>query len=657
MRIKQIIYIVLIGLSAVLCNGCDDMHDRPLTSTGGVMGEESTAEMYILSEGLFNQNNSTLARHSFTSNTTTPNYFEALNKRGLGDTANDMALYEDRLYIVVNVSSQIEVIDWKTGLSITHISVLQENGSSRQPRSIAFGGEKAYVCCFDGSVVRIDLNTLVIDATLQVGRNPDGICVQNGKLYVSNSGGLDTDGIGPDNTVSVIDIATFSKIKEVVVGYNPGKIVAGWGETVLLITRGSNVEEGDYRLIEIDATYDVVNHTFEEKALNFAVNDELIYLYDYQYSTNQTDYKVLNQRTRQVVSDSFIADGTSISTPYGIFVNPYNGNVYITDAYSYNVKGDVLCFNPHGQLQYRIDNVGMNPNTIVFSDRNSQSQIDPTPEEENKSNAFANRVLEYMPAPGQYMNTTTMAYKTGFNADEVLEYATERIRNRYIISLGAYGGYITLGFHSPVANRAGEYDFKVYGNASYNMFGTATGALGGSSEPGIVLVSKDTNGNGLPDDEWYELAGSEYGTSNETRGYKITYHRPTPLDANVRWTDNQGEEGYVFRNSYNTQESYYPLWIDEEEITFSGTRLKDNAILENGMWVGYCYEWGYADNHPNSTEMSKFKIDWAVDATGNRVHLDEIDFVRIYSAVNQSAGVMGEISTEVMTVENLHYNN
>ncbi len=52
-------------------------------------------------------------------------------------------------------------------------------------------------------------------------------------------------------------------------------------------------------------------------------------------------------------------------------------------------------------------------------------------------------------------------------------------------------------------------------------------------------------------------------------------------------------------------------------------------------WVGYCYAWGYADNHPNGEEQCKFKIDWAVDKNGNPVVLDGIDFVRIYTAVNQ----------------------
>ncbi len=99
----------------------------------------------------------------------------------------------------------------------------------------------------------------------------------------------------------------------------------------------------------------------------------------------------------------------------------------------------------------------------------------------------------------------------------------------------------------------------------------------------------------------------------------------------------------------------------DDEITFSGTRLPDNAVNEGTAtsqhWVSYCFDWGYADNHPNNTEYSKFKIDWAVDANGNQVQLDGIDFIKIYCAVNQDCGWMGEASTEISTIEDLHYSN
>ena len=194
----------------------------------------------------------------------------------------------------------------------------------------------------------------------------------------------------------------------------------------------------------------------------------------------------------------------------------------------------------------------------------------------------------------------------------------------------------------------------------YNLYKTSnkttgTGGLGGSSEPGIVLVSKDTNKDGIPNDEWYELAGSEYGKDTETREYEITYQRPNPTDGDVAWRDNQGNSGLIKRNSYHKQNSYYPNWIEADEMTFKGTRLKDNAVLEGNTWVGYCYAWGYADNHPYNTEYCKFKIDWAIDKNGTPVKLDAIDFVKIYTAVNQNVGWMGEISTEILYVEDLHF--
>ena len=94
-------------------------------------------------------------------------------------------------------------MDFQPRNSLTQIQMLTENGNPREPRYIAFHKEKAYVCSYDGTVARIDTASLAIDAMTTVGRNPDGICVQDDKLYVSNSGGLDhASGLGVDNTVS-----------------------------------------------------------------------------------------------------------------------------------------------------------------------------------------------------------------------------------------------------------------------------------------------------------------------------------------------------------------------------------------------------------------------------------------------------------------------
>ena len=294
-------------------------------------------------------------------------------------------------------------------------------------------------------------------------------------------------------------------------------------------------------------------------------------------------------------------------------------------------------------------------------------------EEQVAYSRYISRVYEYRPAPGQFVNEMP-EYEEGDTEADMLKKAEESISgaNDVMISLGGFGGYVTFGFDHSVVNVPGEYDFKVYGNAFYAAGNPNPDNpnSGGSSEPGVVMVSFDRNGNGLPDDEWYELAGSEYSNPSTRHGYSITYRRPaddkpaTPADGTpmtdttyVRWTDNLGREGYISKVVYHTQ-AYYPEWIPEDEMTFSGTLLPDNAVDESGngsFFVLYAYGWGYADNHPNEAEdKASFDIDWAVDASGSPVRLPCVDFIRVYTGVNQQCGWIGETSTEITRAEDLH---
>ena len=104
------------------------------------------------------------------------------NQRRLGDTANDIAIYGNKIYVVVNVSSTVEVIDFPTGKSIRQISMLRDNGSSRQPRAIAFDKDKAYVCSYDGTVEMCIRDREITPELL----NPEGATYSwlvNGKEY------------------------------------------------------------------------------------------------------------------------------------------------------------------------------------------------------------------------------------------------------------------------------------------------------------------------------------------------------------------------------------------------------------------------------------------------------------------------------------------
>ena len=262
------------------------------------------------------------------------------------------------------------------------------------------------------------------------------------------------------------------------------------------------------------------------------------------------------------------------------------------------------------------------------------------------SQADWNKVFEYTPAPGQFINELKTGGFDGtqINPESAVAYAENRMENENWVSLGGFGGYIVVGFDHSISNTR-SYDFGVIGNA-----------FDGSSEPGVVWVMQDENGNGFPDDTWYELAGSEHGKFETYRDYAVTYYRPTGTGMPVQWTDNYGGSGEVdYLAQFHDQDYYYPLWIGADSYTLTGTRLEARNYDQSGngtYWVQPHYDWGYVDNFSptdfNSSDKANFfKISNAIDFEGNPINLSHIDFVKVQCAVNAKSGWLGELSTEV----------
>jgi hypothetical protein len=279
----------------------------------------------------------------------------------------------------------------------------------------------------------------------------------------------------------------------------------------------------------------------------------------------------------------------------------------------------------------------------------------------NTSKADWNKVYEYTPAPGQFINELQTGGFDGTQTtpEAAIAYAEARMSqtkedgtpNPIWVSLGGFGGYIIVGFDHSIDN-SGDYDLGILGNS-----------FKGSSEPGIVWVMQDENGNGLPDDTWYELAGSETGNEETIQDYAVTYYRPTGPKMPVQWTDNYGNSGEIdYLKAFHRQDYYYPLWIEEDSYTLTGTCLKARNFDASGngtYWVNAEYDWGYVDNFSPTDRLTDeananadananhFKISNAIDFECKPIHLDYIDFVKVQVGVNTKSGWLGEVSTEV----------
>ncbi|RAJ05372.1 hypothetical protein LX64_02530 [Chitinophaga skermanii] len=257
------------------------------------------------------------------------------------------------------------------------------------------------------------------------------------------------------------------------------------------------------------------------------------------------------------------------------------------------------------------------------------------------SSPLISTVYSYLPAPGQFINEASFGTPT---AAAGLVGSTSNI-----VSLGGYGGYVVFGFDHSVTNGTGA-DIGIYGNP--------LGPTYQWSEPGIVMVSQDTNNNGIPDDTWYELAGSQYSAASTIKNYKITYYNPGTIATNVLWRDNQGATGYVYANAYHTSNNYYPTFAPNlDSISFTGTKVA-NTLVTGTIITNPGYAWGYADNYATDHTTygyNTFDISWAVNSAGTSVSLTHIDFVKVYTAQNCAAGPMlGEISTEIKGARDLH---
>lgn len=283
---------------------------------------------------------------------------------------------------------------------------------------------------------------------------------------------------------------------------------------------------------------------------------------------------------------------------------------------------------------------------------------------------YISNVFDFRPAVGQFTNEIP-EFQNGDSYSQMLQKAKESLigGSSSMLTLGGFGGYVVFGFDHTIPNMNGR-DFKILGNAFWGN--DASQPRAGSCEPGIVMVAYDRNKNGKPDEnEWYEIAGSEYFKNTTIKDYSITYFKPDenkpPVAGSefweadveyIKWQDNLGNSGYKTKNAFHAQ-SYYPLWLSDTSYSFTGTKLQNNFYDQSGTgayWIGKSYDFGYADNAPNNDEASNIDISWAVDRNGKYVKLPGIDFVKVYTGINQEAGWVGEVSTEVAGAYDLHLN-
>lgn len=389
-RIFQNFGKVVLAIALVAAAGC--RKEDTLRFLPGENGEPSDYEVvdaavnasakpsgiYLVNEGKQGSNKARLDFLNFHNGFYIRDVFTEYNPevvKGLGDTGNDVQVYKGKVFVVVNGSHKVEIMDAYSMKRLAQVDV-------PNCRFIAFDGNSAYVTSYvakdkeafktqKGALYRIDLDTYKVTGQVTVGYQPEQLVIRDGKAYVANSGGLAKD---YDNTVSVVDLKSMKVEYNIEVAVNLQLMLVDAEGTIWVSSQGNfkDVSSTLNYLVKKGDKYEL-GGTVNVPVSSMALAGDKIYVIGSTYIYTPptwaltTTYNIVNAKTRKLESGSFITDGTEsdITTAYTVTVNPGNGDIYVTDAKDYVSSGTLHCYTGSGKHKWSV-RTGDIPDRIAF---------------------------------------------------------------------------------------------------------------------------------------------------------------------------------------------------------------------------------------------------------------------------------------------------
>lgn len=336
--------------------------------------------MYLLNEGNMGSNKASIDFVDFKNAYYVRNMYAERNPtviKELGDVGNDIQIYGNKIYAVINCSHKVEVMDAHTLMRVGQIDI-------PNCRYIKFDKGNAYVSAYVGpvaidpdaqlgAVYRVDTTTLAITGKCTVGYQPDELEIVGEYIYVANSGGYRVPKY--DFTVSVVEKFGMTQVEKIPVGINLHRIEADKYGKLWVTSRGNY---GSVRskmfVLEKESKFSrkmVVTDTLNIPCSEMHIQGDSLYFYSVEWNNqeerNNIAYGIIDVRTKELVTDHFITDGTEkeIEIPYGINVHPVTGDIYVTDAKNYVSSGALHCYSKEGKKKWSV-RTGDIPAHMVF---------------------------------------------------------------------------------------------------------------------------------------------------------------------------------------------------------------------------------------------------------------------------------------------------
>ncbi len=389
-------------------------------------------EVLVGNEGNFTAGNATLTHYDFNTQSVTDGVFFNANGVGLGDVVQSITEINNELYIVVNNSQKIVIVNPETFVQTGQITF----GVGASPREIvAVSNDKAYVTDLFGNYVNvIDLNSKTVTAdTIRVGSNPDKMFQYGNHVFVSNNG------FGSDSTIFKVDISSDAIVDTITVNRGPASMVEGPQNSIWVVSQGYSGDfDSEFNLIPGTSLPGGVSSFNPETGEVMTTIELASASEDIGISANLDELFVNSGGIRKIFTNNMdIASDTLIKGSFYSFSFDAIGNRFFTaDAKTFSSAGEVSYFDNNG-VQLGSFDTGIIPGDIYFSYEMTTSN---EPEEINTVDNF--RLSQNYPNP--FNPSTKIEFTVPQNGNVTL--TVYSITGQEVATL--INGYLNNGTHS-----------------------------------------------------------------------------------------------------------------------------------------------------------------------------------------------------------------
>jgi len=320
---------------------------------------------YFLNAGLADENNAEITQLNTIQGIVNQRVFSMANEgKTLGDLGTDIHILGNKIYVSLEGSKQIRVIDKFNCQDLGTVTIRSEiDGSSLTPVGLASFEEALIVSLKEGYVARVDTTSLEQQLLQQVGDSPRQIAVANQKLYVTNT----RDGEEPGHVVQMLNPVDLHIMKDIEVAANPGEMAVDPSDNNLYLVSAGNGSDQPARLQLIDTDSDEVSTlTGIDNPVLLAVGKEHnLIVYAADESDDRGGCLYLYNTESKHFSGEFISDGSYVLKPSMIAIDQNTGNVYVGDNADHYF-GTIFIYTSFGQYVTSFNTGAPNPCRGVF---------------------------------------------------------------------------------------------------------------------------------------------------------------------------------------------------------------------------------------------------------------------------------------------------